>query len=182
SEISRFRCVSFGICRPYRLRDSSSASRVTTKFLRSLRARRERPRRRRTAEHRDEIAPFQLVKWHSVARQLGPNTKLSNWGGSVSRYGGFFNSWRLLLWNECLARRSNTGDLNDHLTVLRSRVVGRLWRLGVEGARRICLELAFIPLLARSELERARYDNDPCAPHRGARAAYLSSRQRTLLA
>jgi hypothetical protein len=30
--------VSFGICRPYRLRDSSSASRVTTKFLRSLRA------------------------------------------------------------------------------------------------------------------------------------------------
>jgi hypothetical protein len=39
---------------------------------RLLRARRERPRRRRTAEERDEVAPFQLIELHSVpARQGG---------------------------------------------------------------------------------------------------------------
>src|SRR5262245_49918680 len=52
---------------------------------------RQRPRSR-AAKQSDELAAFQLVKWHSVAHQPGPNTKVSNWGGSVSRYGGFFNS------------------------------------------------------------------------------------------
>ena len=34
---------------------------------RLLRARRERPRRRRAAEQRDEIAAFQLVELHSIS-------------------------------------------------------------------------------------------------------------------
>jgi hypothetical protein len=39
---------------------------------RLLRARRERPRDRRAAEQRDEVAPFQLIELHSVPRQPGP--------------------------------------------------------------------------------------------------------------
>ena len=34
-----------------------------------LRARRERQRRRRAAEQRDELAPFQLIELHSVPCQ-----------------------------------------------------------------------------------------------------------------
>jgi hypothetical protein len=32
-----------------------------------LRARRERPRRRRAAEQRDELATSQLIEWHSIS-------------------------------------------------------------------------------------------------------------------
>ncbi len=52
--------------------------------LRFLRARRERPRRR-AAEQRDELAPFQLIELHSVPRQPGPDCRISNWRGSVRR-------------------------------------------------------------------------------------------------
>src|SRR5215831_8533710 len=31
----------------------------------------------------------------------------------------FFNGWRLLLWDERLSRRPESGNLNYHLTVLR---------------------------------------------------------------
>src|SRR6266436_1866131 len=37
-----------------------------------LRARRERPSHRRTAEERDELAPFHLIEWHPIhASQCG---------------------------------------------------------------------------------------------------------------
>jgi hypothetical protein len=61
-----------------------------------------------------------------------------------------------LLGNESLAGRSNTGDLYNHLTVLRPCIVRSLRRLRVECASGICFELALIPLLARREVERAR--------------------------
>ena len=50
---------------------------------RLLRARRERPRYRRAAEERDEMAAFQLIELHSVPHQPGPDCKISNWRGSV---------------------------------------------------------------------------------------------------
>src|SRR6516164_6986734 len=56
SEISLFRCVSFGIWHPYRLRHSSSAFSLDHQFLDSLGVRRERPRRCCAAEKRDELA------------------------------------------------------------------------------------------------------------------------------
>jgi hypothetical protein len=44
-----------------------------------LRPRRERPRNRRAAEQRDELATLQLVELHSVPRQPGPDCRISNW-------------------------------------------------------------------------------------------------------
>jgi hypothetical protein len=38
---------------------------------RLLRARRERPRCRRTAAQRDELAAFQLIEWHSAPASQG---------------------------------------------------------------------------------------------------------------
>src|SRR5215470_7482980 len=55
-----------------------------------LRPRRERPRGRRAAEQRDEVAPFYLIEWHSIPHQPGPNTRISNWPGSVRGYSGRF--------------------------------------------------------------------------------------------
>ena len=51
---------------------------------RLLCARRERPRGRRAAEQRDEIAPFQLIEVHSVPVNQGPSCRISNWQRSVS--------------------------------------------------------------------------------------------------
>ena len=51
---------------------------------RLLRARRERPGDR-AAEQRDELAPSQVIELHSVARQPGPDCRISNCGGSVRR-------------------------------------------------------------------------------------------------
>src|SRR4029450_9112835 len=56
-------------------------------FLGLLRARRARPRGRRAAENRDELAPFQLIKLHASPRQPGPDYRITNWRGSVRRYG-----------------------------------------------------------------------------------------------
>ena len=39
----------------------------------------QRPRRRRAAEQRDELAPFQLIELHPVPRQPGPDYRISNW-------------------------------------------------------------------------------------------------------
>jgi len=39
---------------------------------RLLRARRERPRRRRAAEQRDELTSFQSIEWHRVALPAAP--------------------------------------------------------------------------------------------------------------
>jgi hypothetical protein len=41
--------------------------------------------RRRAAEQRDELASMKLVEWHPIPHQQGPNTRISNWPGSVRR-------------------------------------------------------------------------------------------------
>src|SRR5207253_3572609 len=61
----------------------------------------------------------------------------------------------VLLRNECLSRRADAGDLNDHLAILGPRVMGSLRWLGVEGAGGIGFELALIPLFAGGEIERS---------------------------
>jgi len=43
-----------------------------------LRARRERPRGRRAAEQRDELAPSQWIELHSVPAAK-PDRRISNW-------------------------------------------------------------------------------------------------------
>jgi hypothetical protein len=50
-----------------------------------LRTRRERPRERRAAEKRDEVAPFQLIELHFDPGQPGPNCSIPDWRGSVRR-------------------------------------------------------------------------------------------------
>src|SRR5262249_8503045 len=54
---------------------------------RLLRARRERPRGRRAAEQRDEVAAFQSIELHSVPATK-PDRRISNWRWSVSGYQG----------------------------------------------------------------------------------------------
>jgi hypothetical protein len=47
---------------------------------RLLRVHPDRPRSRRAAEQRDELAAFQLIEWHSVPCQREPGCKISNSG------------------------------------------------------------------------------------------------------
>jgi hypothetical protein len=49
---------------------------------------RERPTDGRTAEQRDELAPFQLIELHYDPRQPGSDCRISNWQQSVSGYQG----------------------------------------------------------------------------------------------
>src|SRR5437660_1823696 len=48
------------------------------KLARRLRSDGSWPRSRRAAEQRDEVAASQLVKWHSVPHQPGPDYRISN--------------------------------------------------------------------------------------------------------
>src|SRR5262245_41980950 len=68
----------------------------------------------------------------------------------------------LLLWNERLSRRPDSGNLNYHLTVLRPTEVRRLGRFRVERTSGIRLELALIPFVATTKVERSGQDYD-CA-------------------
>src|SRR5215470_18074336 len=53
---------------------------------RLLRARPERPRRRRAAEQRDELAPLDdLIELHSIP-EPGPDRRISNWRRIVSGF------------------------------------------------------------------------------------------------
>src|SRR5262249_44067537 len=54
-------------------------------FAGLLRACHERPRRRRAAEKRDELAPPQWIKLHSIPAQPRSDCRISNWRGSVRR-------------------------------------------------------------------------------------------------
>ncbi len=56
SEISLFRCVSFGIWRPYRYAIPPQLSRLTTSSSARLGVCREQPRGRRATKERDELA------------------------------------------------------------------------------------------------------------------------------
>src|SRR5262249_4656962 len=59
---------------------------------RLLRACRERPSGRRATEQRDELASFQLIKWHSVPCQPGPDCRISNGGGQSGGIRAFAQS------------------------------------------------------------------------------------------
>jgi hypothetical protein len=59
--------------------------------LRLLRTRHQRPRRRRAAEQRDELAPS-LIDWHRDPCQ--PSRRISNWQGSVSGWASYFTPSR----------------------------------------------------------------------------------------
>src|SRR5258708_7647039 len=66
----------------------------------------------------------------------------------------------ILLRNKSLSRRPNSGDLDDHFTILRPGVMRSLRGFGIERAGGIGRELAFIPLLARREVERSGEHRD----------------------
>src|SRR5262245_28538702 len=66
----------------------------------------------------------------------------------------------LLLLNECLSGGANSGDLDNDLPVLCPAEVRRFRGLRIEGTGRISLKLAFVPLLASTEVERTGEDND----------------------
>src|SRR5262245_18508121 len=51
-----------------------------------MRASTGRTRCYRAAAKRDELAPFQLVEWHSVPRHSGTVCRISHWPGSVRRW------------------------------------------------------------------------------------------------
>jgi len=55
-----------------------------------LRARRERPRDRRAAEQRDEVATFQLIECIRSPAQPGPNCRIPSWRRSFSGYRRLF--------------------------------------------------------------------------------------------
>ena len=69
--------------------------------------------------------------------------------------------------NECLARRSNTRDLDDNFAILRPGVVGCFRRLGVEGASRVRLQFTLIPFFTRCEIERSRIAPRRCVTSSG---------------
>jgi len=58
---------------PRRIRRGASR---TTHPVALLRVRRERPRRRRAAEKRDEVASFHLLELYSVACRLEPDCRI----------------------------------------------------------------------------------------------------------
>ena len=66
----------------------------------------------------------------------------------------------LLLVNECFSRGANSRDLDDDFPVLCPAEVRRFRRLRIEGTGRISLQLAFVPLLATTEVERTGEDHD----------------------
>src|SRR5262249_33864844 len=53
--------------------------------IRQARTSNGRTRCARAAAERDELAPFQLVEWHSVPRHSGTACRISHWRGSVRR-------------------------------------------------------------------------------------------------
>src|SRR5690348_11538090 len=71
------------------------------------------------------------------------------------------NSPRLagLFFDGEFSRRSDAGELDNHLAVLCPGVMGRLGRLGIERSGRIGFHLALIPGVARAEIKRAGEDD-----------------------
>src|SRR5712692_5374593 len=90
--------------------------------------------------------PWSPPAWTSKSKRRGRQLRRPRWR---------FRIVIILLWNECLARRPDPGDLQNHLSILRPSVVRTLRGLGIKRAGGIRLELAFIPFLAIGEVERA---------------------------
>jgi hypothetical protein len=63
----------------------------------------------RAAAERDELAPFQLVEWHSVPRHSGTVCRISHWRGSVRRWRNDFPTCRPL---------ARTADVRSRLVAL----------------------------------------------------------------
>ena len=66
----------------------------------------------------------------------------------------------LFLFNVRFPRRPDSSNLDYHLTVLGPYEVRSSLRFGEESPGGPGLELAFVPLVAKAEVNRAREDND----------------------
>src|SRR5262245_17688783 len=62
--------------------------------------------------------------------------------------------------NEYFSRWPNPGDLDDNFAIFGPRVMRGLGRLGIERTGGVGPELAFIPFVARGEVECARQDHN----------------------